>query len=210
MKGLRDIFKYIVFEGVDGSGKTTQINLLKTAFEKSGETVTVTKEPGGTEIGELLRDIFKNNREICVETRELLMQASRAEGIDKIVKPALDRGEIVISDRSLLTGMAYSQNDNFIDLIKLSEYSTKGLTPGLCINILIDYETFKDRVLTRCGSFDQREEIVNANFESCRDNLVIAAKELEIEIINIDGTQSVEIIHDQILNALTKYAIENS
>ena len=99
MKGL-----FITFEGIDGSGKTTQIKLLADFLVKKGHNVVVTREPGGTPIGDKIRDILlgPSNRGMSVRAETLLFEASRAEIVDKVIRPALGEGKVVICDRFLI------------------------------------------------------------------------------------------------------------
>ena len=96
MQGL-----FISFEGPDGAGKTTQVKLLAELLAASGYQVTVTREPGGTRLGDQVRSVLLDleNSEICPETEALLYAAIRAQHVSQVIAPALDRGEVVISDR---------------------------------------------------------------------------------------------------------------
>lgn len=183
---------YIVMEGVDGSGKSTQIRMLRQYLEASGKRVVCTKEPGGASIdGFNIRQIVKTNRIICDEARELLFLVDRAEHMDKIVRPALDKGSVVISDRSFLTAMAYAPEDQWETLIPLQNYALKGLLPDICINIEISKETFVKRIMKRDGKFDQREEMVFKNFNSSQKGVVKAARLFNVPVLTIDGNQGI-------------------
>ncbi|OQU74052.1 dTMP kinase, partial [Helicobacter pylori] len=95
---------YVALEGVDGAGKSTQVELLKTRFKNA----LFTKEPGGTKIGESLRRIALNEN-ISELARAFLFLSDRAEHTESVIKPALKEKRLIISDRSLISGMAYSQ-----------------------------------------------------------------------------------------------------
>ena len=102
--------KLISFEGSEGSGKTTQIARLAAAFQRAKREVLTTREPGGTEIGEQIRNIIVHNSrgdEMCAETELLLFAAARAQVVREVIAPALMRGAIVISDRFLDSSTVY-------------------------------------------------------------------------------------------------------
>lgn len=99
----------ITFEGIEGSGKSTQVGLLASKLREEGYTIEVTREPGGTRIGELIRTIThsKENVDLTAVTEGYLMAASRSQHVREIIKPALDAGKIVISDRFIDSSLAY-------------------------------------------------------------------------------------------------------
>jgi len=192
---------YIVFEGIDGSGKTTQINILKDFFEKKGKTVKLVKEPGSITFNNQLRNIVKTNTVIESRTREFLFMADRSETISKEIIPALENNEIVISDRSFLTGMSYCVNKDveWPILEQLNKIATKGLMPDLVINIEISVDTMLQRVFGRDNSLDQRESLVRNNAELFKSNLRDALRHLDLLNINIDGEQPVDAVNSNLL-----------
>ncbi|MEO7560621.1 MAG: dTMP kinase, partial [Nitrosospira sp.] len=100
--------KFITLEGIDGAGKSTHLDWLKNALRSKGKTVVVTREPGGTPLGETLRELLLDNNETMhAETEALLMFAARREHLDKVILPALARGDWVISDRFTDASFAY-------------------------------------------------------------------------------------------------------
>lgn len=180
---------YIVFEGVDGSGKSTQIQALKTYFEDRGKTVVLVREPGSNTFGDMLRTIVKTNRTIEETTRHFLFMADRSEVINKEIIPAIDAGFIVLADRSFLTGMSYCTDvDREWPILKqLNSIALNGVLPDLVINIHISVETMMERVFGRDGDLDQREELVRDNCVRFQNNLSRALKELNILNIKING-----------------------
>ena len=100
--------KFITLEGIDGAGKSSHINWLESFLQDRGKTVMVTREPGGTPLGEALRRLLLDNRQVMHgETEALLMFAARREHLDKVILPALNRGDWVISDRFADASFAY-------------------------------------------------------------------------------------------------------
>ena len=93
---------FVSFEGVDGAGKTTQVERLRTYLTERGRTVVVTREPGGTELGVQLRQILLHGGDIAPRAEALLFAADRAQHVAQVITPALERGAVVITDLSLI------------------------------------------------------------------------------------------------------------
>jgi len=137
MRGL-----FVTFEGVEGAGKTTQIALLRAHLEEHGHTVLTTREPGGSDVGEAIRDILLNHKGAPVPRAEMLLfLASRAHITDTVIRPALDRGTVVICDRFIDSTAAYQGHARGLDLdaiYRLNEFATGGLLPE--ITFLLDLD----------------------------------------------------------------------
>lgn len=136
---------FITFEGPDGSGKTTQIQALYEYLKGRGYTVLLTHEPGGTDIGERIRDVLHDLENVAMlpKTEALLFSASRAQIVGEIIRPALERGEIVICDRYADSTIAYQGYGHGLDLDLLraiTNFATGGLKPDLTIYLDIDAE----------------------------------------------------------------------
>ncbi len=144
----------VTFEGIDGSGKSTQINLLNEIYKD----IVVTKEPGGTKFGQILREILLNGKEISFKTEILLFLADRAEHYDKIILPNKER--LVLSDRGFISGIAYAMaNDTTLDiekLLDLNNFALNGDFGDKFIFFEIDEKTivsrFKERNLDKIES----------------------------------------------------------
>lgn len=192
---------YIAFEGVDGSGKSSQISVLKDFLESQGKTVTLVKEPGSVTFGDNIRNIVKTSTVIEPRTREFLFMADRSEVISKEVIPALERGEVVISDRCFLTGMSYcvDREKEWPILKELNSIATMGIFPELVINIQISVDTMVERVFGRDNSLDQRETLVRANCSRFQDNLEVALKELNLLNLTLDGEQPLEKVSSDLI-----------
>src|SRR5690606_19468803 len=139
---------WITLEGGDGSGKTTQAELLESWLAASGHTVLRTREPGGSEVGQLIRDIVLHHRgDIAPRAEALLYAADRAHHVATVVRPALDRGEIVLQDRYLDSSVAYQGAGRVLDSAEvrdLSLWATDGALPDL--TLLLDLEPAVARV----------------------------------------------------------------
>jgi dTMP kinase len=136
MKGL-----FISFEGPDGSGKTTQINMLREYIQKEGYDILLTREPGGTRISEQLRSIILNPdfTEMGINTEMLLYAASRAQLVEEVIRPALDQGKIVICDRFIDSTYAYQGYGRGISL-EVLEIINKTAIDDLMPDITLFFE----------------------------------------------------------------------
>jgi dTMP kinase len=174
----------VTFEGGDGSGKTTQAALLEEWLTDGGRTVVRSREPGGTEVGVLIRDIVLHHRgEIASRAEALLYAADRAQHIETLVRPALARGEVVIQDRYLDSSVAYQGAGRVLDpteIRDLSLWATGGALPDLTVLLDLDPAAARRRLDAADKPFD-RLEAERAEFhERVRDAfLQLAAAETD-------------------------------
>ena len=136
---------FITLEGPEGSGKTSHLSHLVDYLRGKGYTVFQTREPGGTSIGEQIREVIHDlkNQEMQPRTETLLYQAARAQIVEQIIKPRLEAGEIVISDRyydSTIAYQGYGHQQNLEQVRALVKYATGGLVPALTILLDLDVE----------------------------------------------------------------------
>ena len=136
---------FITFEGPDGSGKTTQVRLLTGWLREQGFEVVVTREPGGTDIGDQIRDVLHDpdNTAMDARTEILLYSASRAQHVAQLVRPALAAGKIIISDRyadSTLAYQGYGRELHLETLMTITLFATDGLLPDLTLYLDITPE----------------------------------------------------------------------
>ena len=152
---------WITVEGGDGSGKTTQSELLTTWLEERGRTVVRTREPGGTEVGQLIRDIVLHHRgDIVPRAEALLYAADRAHHVATVVRPARERGDVVLQDRYLDSSVAYQGAGRVLDaeeIRNLSLWATDGALPDLTILLDIDEATARTRLNAADKPFDRLE-----------------------------------------------------
>ena len=190
---------FIAFEGGEGTGKSTQSKLLAQWLEQEGETVLLSREPGGTELGKDLREILLGHEtgDISPRAEALLYAADRAHHVYSVIRPALDRGEVVISDRYFDSSAAYQGAGrvlNTTEVARISRWATESLYPTL--TILIDLPA--EIGLGRLQSLDRLEAESNDFHERVRQEfLQIAMMDPERYFV-VDGTQSVEEINSQI------------
>ena len=137
---------YVIFEGIDGAGKSTQIARLAAAYPQA----IVTKEPGGTKLGENLREILLKENYLDKRAEILLFLADRAEHFGKIIKPNLDK--MILSDRGFVSGMAYALaggNFSFEELLSLNKFALQGNFPQKIVFFKADESTLRSRLNSR-------------------------------------------------------------
>jgi dTMP kinase len=134
--------RLIAFEGVEGAGKSTQVELLRQALEKAGHRVVTTREPGGTPLGEQVRSILLDPASALeARTEALLFAASRAQLVEQVIRPALERGEVVLCDRYLDSSLAYQGAARGLGVeavAAINRFATAGLVPDLVVLLRLD------------------------------------------------------------------------
>lgn len=176
--------RWITLEGGDGSGKTTQSDLLATWLTDAGHAVVRTREPGGSEVGQLIRDIVLHHRgDIAPRAEALLYAADRAHHVATVVRPALERGDIVLQDRYLDSSVAYQGAGRVLDATEirdLSLWAAEGALPDLTVLLDLDPQAARTRLDSADKPFD-RLEAEKAEFHGrVRDAyLALAAAEPE-------------------------------
>jgi len=152
---------WVTFEGGDGAGKTTQAALLEQWLQQQGRTVVRTREPGGTEVGTLIRDIVLHHRgDIAPRAEALLYAADRAHHVATLVRPALARGEVVIQDRYLDSSVAYQGAGRVLDadeVRRLSLWATEGALPDVTVLLDLDPAAARERLDADDKPFDRLE-----------------------------------------------------
>ncbi|TFV81069.1 dTMP kinase [Microbacterium sp. dk485] len=152
---------FLTFEGGDGAGKTTQARLLEQWLSDRGRAVVRTREPGGTEVGVLIRDIVLHHRgDIAPRAEALLYAADRAHHVATVVRPALERGDVVIQDRYLDSSVAYQGAGRVLDaaeIRELSMWAAGGLLPDLTVLLDLDPAAARARRDSDAKPFDRLE-----------------------------------------------------
>lgn len=191
---------FITFEGADGCGKTTQLNLLKTYLENKGYDVVVTREPGAIGLGEKIREILLNyDGEVSDRCESFLFLADRAQNIDIIVKPAINKGKIVLCDRhtdSTVAYQGYGRGLNIDEINSLNTIATKGIKPDLTIVFDVDVETSMKRI---GENKDRMENSGIEFFNRVRNGYLELAKKEPERIKVIDSTRSIEEIKSDMI-----------
>ena len=200
--------KFIVFEGIDGCGKSTQIDLAYHALNnKQNKTIIKSKEPGGTALGQSIREILldKLNKEIYSPHAELLLYAAdRAQHISNVIEPNLRDGKLILCDRfsaSTLAYQGYGRGLNKTIIRQLEEIATKNISPDLTIFIDISVSI----------SLQRRKNTKNDRIESEGEKFLQQVREGFINLsksekwCTINGENNIESIHKQILKILQNY-----
>ena len=197
--------KFITFEGADGSGKTTQIEKIKEYLENKGYKCLLTREPGGSDLGNKIREILLHyDGEVDSLAELLLYMADRAQHVKKVILPALDQGIYVLCDRYIDSSVAYQGYARGLDIeriMNLNSIATDGLTPDLTIVFDIETETAMKRV----GDVKDRLEQEGIDFHKklCKGYLELAKKFPE-RIKAVNANLNVDDVFEQV-----KILIEN-
>jgi dTMP kinase len=187
--------KFITFEGVDGAGKSTHIAAFADTLRQHGKTVITTREPGGTALGEQLRDLLLH-QPMHLETEALLMFAARREHLAQLITPALMRGEWVISDRFTDASFAYQGGGRGLSLDKLTqlEHWVQGdLQPDLTLLFDVPLEVARER-LQRTRNPDKFEQEQDDFFVRVRQVYLQRAQQFPQRIRVIDSTRPIDKI----------------
>ena len=188
---------YILFEGIDTCGKSTQIELLAQKFDD----IIVTKEPGGTKFGVKAREILLADSLASKRAELLLFLADRAEHYEEIVEPNKDK--VVISDRGFLSGIGYALANgdfDFEELVSLNKFALSGHFPDKIILFVTTMETLQQRTSEKeLDGIELRglEYLINV-----QNKMHESLQKLDIDYLEIDATDSIENIHQKILNYL--------
>ena len=187
--------KLISFEGSEGSGKSTQIARLAAHLQKIGREVVATREPGGTEIGEQIRNIIVHNSrgdEMCPETELLLFTAARAQVVREVIAPALQRGAVVLSDRYLDSSTVYqgiARNLAPGPVSAINQFAVGNVMPDLTIVIDVPTEVSLARIRQRASDLPDRMERENISFYTkVREGYLLLAKQWPGRVVVLDGT----------------------
>ncbi len=187
---------FIALEGGDGAGKSTQGRLLRAWLEGLGRAVVVTREPGGTEFGAAVRELVLHGDHVAPRAEALLFAADRAHHVETLIRPALGRGEVVITDRYMDSSIAYqgAGRDLGIDEVReLNVWATGGLVPTL--TVLVDLPAEVGRV-RREGVHDRLESEADDFHGAVREHFLALAGADPDRYLVVDGELPPEQIHE--------------
>jgi dTMP kinase len=206
--------KLISFEGSEGSGKSTQIARLARRFQKLGREVISVREPGGTEIGEQIRNIIVHNSkgdEMCAETELLLFAAARAQLVREVIAPALIKGTIVLSDRFLDSSTVYqgvARNLSMDPVNQINRFAVGDVLPDLTIVIDVPTEVGMARIRQRASDLPDRMERENIEFyEKVREGYLVLAKGIPDRFFVVDGTLNEDAVEKKIWAEIEKRVV---
>lgn len=202
---------FIAIEGPDGSGKSTQISLLRQALEARGHKVFITREPGGTRISEQIRNVIHDvdNKTMLPITEALLYSAARGQHVAEIIRPALERGEMVISDRFAASTMAYQGYGHGLDLEMLTRITalvTLGLSPDLIIFLDLDVSAGLARKQQDFrqgkGEWNRMDQQTIDFHRAVRRGYIEMAASDPARWLVIDASRSIKDVHCEIVRRL--------
>jgi dTMP kinase len=194
---------FITFEGIDLSGKSTQILLLLERLREAQQDTILVREPGGTLLSERIRDLLLDREHGNMDevTEFLLFSSSRSQLVREVILPALDAGKHVIADRfydSSTAYQGYGRGLDLEDLLRVHHLATHGLSPQLTFLIDIPVEESFARRSRRSGNIDRMENASKEFYTRVRNGYAALADEHKKRIVSIDGLQSVETIAETI------------
>lgn len=199
---------FITFEGIDLSGKSTQIKLLEKYFNKRGKKVITVREPGGTLISEKIRDIILDREHLKMNflTEFLLFSSSRSQLVNEVILPHLKKNYVVLCDRFFDSSTAYQGYGGGIDLKvinNINKIATGGLLPDktFLINISIDESVKRKKIMGK--SSDRIEQKKISYYKRVINGYLKISEKNKIRIKVIDGKKSVEDIHKEIIQSLS-------
>ncbi|WP_430645857.1 dTMP kinase [Agromyces sp. GXS1127] len=201
---------FLTLEGGDGSGKTTQAELLEQWFTTNGRTVVRTREPGGTDVGVEVREIVLHHRgDIAPRAEALLYAADRAHHVATVVRPALARGEVVVQDRYIDSSVAYQGAGRVLDAAEvrsISEWATEGLAPDLTVLLDLPWEVARRRLDGARTRYDRLEAEAGEFHARVREAYLVLAEAEPERFVVVDATLPVEDIHARIRARIERLA----
>lgn len=198
---------FIAFEGGDGAGKSTQVHLLAGVLQSAGREVTLTRQPGGTDLGVQIRDLVLHGDHVSPRAEALLFAADKAHHVDQVIRPALARGEAVITDRYTDSSVAYQGAGRALgaqEVHDLQMWAVGHLVPDL--TVVVDISAAEGR-RRRGVTHDRLEAEADAFHESIRAHFLTLAAASPNRYLVVDGTHPPDGIHTEIVNRLRSMGV---
>lgn len=199
---------FISFEGIDGVGKSTQANLLEQFLIENGQQVTRTFEPGGTELGKEIRNLLLHRKgAVAPRAEALLYAADRAHHVATVVRPALEAGQIVLTDRYFDSSVAYQGAGRSLseaEIREISMWATGSLLPDLTVLLDLEASAAAARRETTGEAPDRLEQEKIEFFEAVREGFLRLAKAEPNRFLVIDASSSVEQMQSQIRSRVSE------
>lgn len=193
---------FVAFEGGDGAGKSTQSRRLGAALQAIGREVVLTREPGGTDLGAAIREVLLHGDHVAPRAEALLFAADRAHHVATLVRPALDRGAVVLTDRYMDSSIAYQGVARALrheDVRGLSVWATEGLQPDL--TVLLDVTPEQGRARRR-GVHDRLEREEDAFHEAVRQGYLTLAEQDPARYLVLDAAADPTTLHAAVCREL--------
>lgn len=196
--------RFIVLEGIDGCGKTTQARLLASWLERHGVPSLLVREPGGTPVGEELRRILLEEGDVHPRTELLLMLAARSALVESRIRPALAEGRVVVADRFDLSTLAYQGYGRGLpldEIRRVNDLATGGLRPDLTVVLEVSPDTADARRRAERGADDRIEAAGNEFRRRVGEAYGLLSRQ-ERAVVPLDASGSAEAVHRSILTSL--------
>lgn len=193
---------FVSFEGVDGSGKTTQARLLAERLRVDGGEVVETREPGGTELGERIRELLLHSGHVAPWAEAALFAASRAQHVEEVIRPALGRGAAVVCDRYIDSSLAYqgiARGLGLDEVLSLNLAAVGGLLPDRTFLVLVDAETAARRVGEQRDRIERGGAELFARVDGAYREL---ARRYPERVVVLDGTRPAGELAEEVYGAL--------
>lgn len=193
---------FIAFEGGDGAGKSTQVALLRDALEAAGRTVTVTRQPGGTELGQRIRDLVLHGDHVSPRAEALLFAADKAHHVDQLIAPALRAGHVVLTDRYTDSSVAYQGAGRSLgaqEIHDISMWAVGELVPDLTVVVDVSAQEGRRR---RGDVHDRLEAEEDAFHEAIRAHFLAMAQGNPERYLVVDGCRPADEVHAQVMARL--------
>lgn len=208
---------FITIEGIDGAGKTTQAKRLADYLKGKGLSYLCTREPGGTSTGDKIREILldKGNHKLCGKAEVLLYAAARAQLVEEVIRPALDRGKMVISDRYVDSSIAYQafgQGENPDFIRRVNEEATGSLYPHLTLILDLDPEEGINRLQERLARMNTDQDRIESKkidyHHRVRQGYLFVARLQEERVKVIGAHREEEAVHRDIVDEVEKLLVK--
>lgn len=203
---------FFSFDGIDGAGKSTQINLLAEWLRARGKEVVTCRDPGSTSLGEQLRGLLLNHHDTPIHRRsEMLMyMAARAQLVEEVIRPALAAGKSVVSDRYLLANVVYQGHAGGLlpeEVWQVGQITVAGIMPTLTFLLDIPAAT----AAARFNRAPDRMEAQGLDYmEKVRQGFLLEARQRPTEIVVIDATAPADVVHQNIVATTTEILTPDS
>jgi dTMP kinase len=194
---------FIAFEGGDGAGKSTQVRLLAEAFGAAGRQVLVTRQPGGTPLGTRIRELVLHGDHVSPRAEALLFAADKAHHVEEVIRPALEAGDVVITDRYVDSSVAYQGAGRDLgadEIHQLQMWAVDDLVPDL--TVVVDVTAAEGR-RRRGATHDRLESEADQYHEAVRAHFLAMARGNPQRYLVVDGTRPAETIHAEVHRACT-------
>ncbi|MGL5859599.1 MAG: dTMP kinase, partial [Angustibacter sp.] len=194
--------RFIAFEGGDGAGKSTQVTLAGAWLRQQGYDVVLTREPGATPVGERLRDVLLHGGDVSPRAEALLFAADRAHHVESVIRPALERGAVVVTDRYVDSSIAYQGAGRGLDdqeVAGVSRWATDGLVPDLTVVLDIDPTHGRQR---QSGQLDRVESASDDFHSRVRHRFLHLARRAPSRYVVVDAELGEQEVHRRVLAAL--------